>query len=188
MNDTQYQTLLSLLQQFPKTPETKQFLSRLGEGALTRDENPKTHFCVYFAGYDPVAKMVFMGQHKKSDLWLVNGGHIDRGETPTEALEREIREEWGMRISAKTIGTPKLLTLTRIRNNPRVPCTRHFDIWYFVKLNKETFSPDQALLAKEFYETRWLSITEARRLTTDPNSQQAITFIKTNLFSPAVKS
>lgn len=166
---------------FTGTPTGLTFLIRLREGALTRDENPETHFCVYFAGYDPDVKEVFMGHHKKSDLWLVNGGHIDRGETPTEALEREIREEWGMRISATTIGAPKLLTLTHVRNNPRVTCTRHYDIWYFVRLNKETFAPDQTLLSKEFYETRWLSPASAHALAADPNTHQALSFIENSL-------
>lgn len=29
----------------------KEFIRRAEEGALTRDENPITHFCVYFATY-----------------------------------------------------------------------------------------------------------------------------------------
>lgn len=42
------------------------FLERAQQGAPTRDENPQTHFCVYFAAYDPVAQKVFIGHHKKS--------------------------------------------------------------------------------------------------------------------------
>src|SRR5258708_633265 len=71
------------------------YLRRLTEGLLTRDENLEDHFCVYFAGFSSSDKTVFIGHHKKSDLWLFNGGHIDKGETPTDALLREISEEWG---------------------------------------------------------------------------------------------
>jgi len=34
----------------PTLPVASDFLSRVKEGQLTRDENPYTHFCVYFAG------------------------------------------------------------------------------------------------------------------------------------------
>ena len=71
------------------TPEVIQrFLTRFEENNFTRDEEPKTHFCVYFFPYDKATKKVFMVHHKKANLWLSPGGHIDRGETPIQALER----------------------------------------------------------------------------------------------------
>jgi hypothetical protein len=55
----------------------RQFLTRVKEGRLTRDENPVNHFDVFFAAYDPVMKHIFFGHHKKADIWLFNGGHMD---------------------------------------------------------------------------------------------------------------
>ena len=57
-----------------------QFLSRLEEERPTRDENEQTHFCVYFLPFNPETKQVFIGDHRKSGLWLVPGGHIDMEE------------------------------------------------------------------------------------------------------------
>lgn len=150
------------------------FLQRTNKGKLTRDENPETHFCVYFAAYDPVAQEVFVGHHKKSGLWLFNGGHIDEGETPEQALEREINEEWGLQMTSSEIDNPSLLTITPINNPTKQPCRAHYDIWYFVKLRQVNFHPDQVLLAKEFHETKWTSPSEARKLVTDPNTLDAI--------------
>lgn len=42
------------------------YLKRLEEGAFTRDENPRTHFCAYFLPYNRKNKKVFMIHHKKS--------------------------------------------------------------------------------------------------------------------------
>src|SRR3990167_11175634 len=91
-------------------PDTSEkFLQRISEGNLTRDEEPYTHFCVYFAAFDPLKNNVFVGHHRKSGLWLFNGGHIDEGETLEEAIIREIGEEWGLEMKLDNIGDPKLL-------------------------------------------------------------------------------
>lgn len=112
----------------------QQCLTRVKEGKLTRDENPTSHFNVFFAAYDPGMKQIFIGHHKKAELWLFNGGHIDKGESPEQALEREIGEECGLQMSSETIGKPLLLTICNIRESVRHRCRTHYDIWYFVKL------------------------------------------------------
>jgi len=33
----------------------KAFLKRISKGLTTRDENPTSHLCIYFAGHDPKA-------------------------------------------------------------------------------------------------------------------------------------
>ncbi len=83
------QNLRQLLSQLIVSQIDKsKFLHRLTKDKLTRDENIKYHICIYFAAYDPVAKQVFIGSHKKSGLWLFNGGHIEKGETLLDSLER----------------------------------------------------------------------------------------------------
>src|SRR6185369_9101284 len=72
------------------------YLERIKLGNLTKKENPQSHFCTYFAPYDPKAKQVFIGHHKKAGIWLFNGGHVDEGETLRDTLNREIDEEWGL--------------------------------------------------------------------------------------------
>lgn len=117
-----------LVERFAHSELQNSFLKRLGEGNLTRDENPKIHFCVYFAAYDPSAKQIFLGHHKKSGLWLFNGGHIDEGETVWEALKREIAEEWGIETPIERMKPPRLLTLTEIENPAKQTCKLHYDI------------------------------------------------------------
>ncbi len=152
---------------------SEKFLRRIGEGKLTRDENPVTHFGVYFAGFDPATREVFVGRHKKSDLWLFNGGHIDRGESLGQTLEREMGEEWGfVHPAAKTL-EPSLLTITEITND-RQTCRRHYDIWYFVPVDKSSFSPDESKLTKEFHQIKWLTFSDARKLITDSNTLTAV--------------
>jgi len=50
------------------------------------------------AGYLIHNNRVLLIHHKKLDLWLPPGGHINENETPDEALEREFREELNLEI------------------------------------------------------------------------------------------
>lgn len=50
------------------------------------------------AGYIINKNRVLLIQHKKLDLWLPVGGHIEKDETPDDALLREIKEEIGIDV------------------------------------------------------------------------------------------
>lgn len=178
MQKKQADQIRIIIKKLSDLPVAKKYLSRIKEGKLTRDENPLSHFCVYFAAFDPDNKKIFLGLHKKSGLWLFNGGHMDKGEVPEETLNREIGEEWGVKVDLQSIGEPKLITITDI-NNPTFiktnKCTRHYDIWYMVPVSKITFMPDKEKLDTEFSEIGWKDIKEARNLVSDPSTLIAIT-------------
>lgn len=163
----------AIVQQLSHLPVANEFIRRIQQGKLTRDENPQSHFCVYFAAYDLANKRVFIGHHKKSDLWLFNGGHIDPGETTSTAMLREMNEEWGLQFNLEKIAPAKLLSITSVIN-PSIKCQKHYDIWYFVPVSMKNFLPDQEKLASEFYTTAWKTIAEAKRLVSDQNTLLAI--------------
>ena len=50
------------------------------------------------AGYIFHKKKVLLIHHRKLDLWLPVGGHIEKDETPDDALRREIKEETNLDI------------------------------------------------------------------------------------------
>ncbi|MBI5733812.1 MAG: NUDIX domain-containing protein [Candidatus Kerfeldbacteria bacterium] len=49
-------------------------------------------------GYIIHENKVLLIHHKKLNLWLAVGGHIDENETPDQALLREIKEEVGIDV------------------------------------------------------------------------------------------
>lgn len=140
-----------------------QFLQRLSQGKLTRDENPSNHFCVFFAPFDPICQQVFLGHHKKGNRWLFNGGHLDLGELPPETLIREMTEEWGNQVGSPKIRAEHLITITNI-TDPAQICRTHYDLWYFVEVKKENFFPEEKLMKKEFYDWGWKTQNEALAL------------------------
>ncbi|MFH2062945.1 MAG: NUDIX domain-containing protein [bacterium] len=161
----------------------ERYLRRLEEGEPARDDNPESHFCVYFAAYDPQTGRVFVGLHRKSGRWLVNGGHVDRNELPDVTVRREMSEEWGQKTVGLKVDGPLLLTITEIDNRPIQACRTHFDIWYFVPVSEAEFYPDPELLDTEFSEMGWYSLVEAKELLTDVNTSKAIDFISQNLLA-----
>lgn len=170
--------LKRIIQQTATTDTVREeFMTRLKMGAITRDENPQSHFCTYFPAYDSQIKAVFVGLHKKSGLWLFNGGHIDKDESPDEAVRREISEEWGPH-QKMTVPNPSLLTITEIENPKKQTCEHHFDIWYFFSVDSKNFAPDPLLLSKEFHEWGWKSIHETKPLIRNKETLLALDMIE----------
>lgn len=145
------------------------FTKRLKEGSLTRDENPASHFCAYFLSYNKEIKKIFIIHHKKSGLWLSPGGHMDKGEDLMTTLNREIDEELGIKNKIEEKIKPFLLTITPINNSVQ-PCKEHLDIWYRIPMDKEEISASLS----EFHASRWVTLSEARTLTTDKPNLEAL--------------
>ncbi len=177
MIKTQTEELLDLVAGLNHLPISKQFLERLSKGNPTRDENPESHFCVYFVAFDPKEEKIFTGLHKKSNLWLVNGGHLDK-EPVKNAAPREMGEEWGYNLPDGYELIPQFLTIANITDRPQIKCRTHYDFWTFVPVNMHEFSPDQEKLASEYHKTAWLSFEEAKKVTTDPSNLLGFDFIK----------
>lgn len=148
----------------------KYWLDRLEKGDFTRDDGNPSHFCCYFLPYNIEAKEVFVVHHKKSGLWIFPGGHIDKDEDLMQTLNREIEEELGIKNKIQEEIKPFLLTITPIENRIQ-PCKEHLDIWYRFHADTSEFSIDP----REFHDTKWLSVEDARKLITDPPNLEALT-------------
>ncbi len=167
-------TLLRLVENASFETYTKQrFIKRIQEGRLTREENPTSHMCIYFAAFDRLDKLLFIGKHIKSGLWLFNGGHLDKGESLDDALYREMSEEWGV-VQKIDIQPPSLFTITQIENPKKQICEWHYDIWYFIPCSIRTFHPSKKHLSEEFFEWGWKTVAEAKTLAKDRATLQGI--------------
>ncbi|MBT4124499.1 MAG: NUDIX domain-containing protein [Candidatus Pacebacteria bacterium] len=58
--------------------------------------------CLTAAGFLVVDDKVLLIKHKKLGIWLAPGGHIDDGEMPHQAAEREFWEETNVKVEAQS--------------------------------------------------------------------------------------
>ncbi len=85
-------------------------------------------------------KKVLLLRHRKLNMWLPPGGHIEKNELPDDAAVREVKEETGLDIclvgdKGLNIGYPMQLTIPKgIQLEDIGENHQHIDLVYFAKV------------------------------------------------------
>lgn len=109
-----------------------------------------------------------MVDHKKAELWLPPGGHVEPGEHPKETVIRESKEELG--IEAEFLfEEPLFLTVTNTVGN----VIQHTDVslWYVLKAD---FNDRLTYEENEFNQIQWFGIDEIPFDKSDPHLKRFI--------------
>ena len=133
---------------------------------IFRREKPATppiHLVSYFLVFSPSESKVLLVDHKKAELWLPTGGHVEPDEDPKETVVREAKEELG--IDATFIfEEPLFITVNETVGN----VTKHIDVslWYVLKgHSNESLIYDK----EEFHQIRWFSLEDIPWERSDPH-------------------
>jgi len=96
---------------------------------------------------------VLLHRHKRLNMWLQPGGHIEAGETPAQAAAREAHEETGLPIRHPRSGP----WLVHLDVHPGLRIHTHFDVRYLVNAPDDDPSPAEG----ESQDAAWFEWDEA---------------------------
>ncbi|WP_226951945.1 NUDIX hydrolase [Pyrobaculum calidifontis] len=116
---------------------------------------------------------VLLVKHPKLGVYIYPGGHVEEGETPIEAVEREFREETGLAVEVmgarrgirdeNVIERP--LPIVILEETVKYPneVHIHFDLVYLVRE-----------VGGSLVNGVWVDLAEVERISTYPNVRQVI--------------
>lgn len=142
-------------------------------------------YCLVATAYVVRGDKTLLLKHRKLGMWLPPGGHVEPGETPDEAVRREVLEETGLEIDFVEAPRPPAMDderVTSLHQPQRVQVEaipnhdHHLDLVYFTAAR-----PGREASTDEGHEMRWHSLAdlEAGHLTEEIrlSSADAIRFV-----------
>lgn len=120
--------------------------------------------------------------HKKLQLWLPPGGHVDEGELPHEAVVREVFEETGVRakivdpigdlglgVGGQEVQIPTPITIfhEHIPAHGDKPAHLHYDFLYHLQAQAENLVHAE----REIGDARWFTLEEVLQSKTTEGSK-----------------
>jgi len=116
--------------------------------------------------------------HKKLNIWLPVGGHIERDELPTVAALREVKEEAGLDVKLlslndnlhKSKNVQELVRPEHIFLEDINPFHQHIDFVYYAKVN--TFDIPKS--ASEYDTLKWFDLDELEQTENMPEDMKYI--------------
>lgn len=149
---------------------------------MSRETFPgQKQFCasvIFLTQTDPIQTLLV--HHKKYDLWLQPGGHIEPDENPMQTAIREAMEETGIDVSSYLLPGDKVddyafkLPVPYYFLEEKIPAYQdtpehfHLDFLYVVRL-PTVVTP---LLEQDgAHDIRWFTLEEVRQLPTFKNTQ-----------------
>lgn len=135
----------------------------------TKAEGNPRHYCAFFLPYDKESGKIYLGYHIKADDWIPPGGHIEKGETPSDAAIREMKEELKVDIGHDQL---ELFALTvKEIGRPEKGCIAHYDVWHLVHVKEQPFD----YLKSEYHDAGWFNISAGlTKITKNPDFAQVI--------------
>jgi len=127
---------------------------KLSQDSHTKGEGNPLHYCAFFLPFDKSKSKIYLCHHIKADDWIPPGGHIEIGETPSDAAVREMKEELHIDITKAQLQSWNLSV--KPINRPESGCMAHYDVWHLVHINEQVFDYDPG----EYHDAGWFSLKE----------------------------
>ena len=143
---------------YPNENNVKKTLKFLEEGNCFSNTNFDGHFTASAWVVDQHKNKVLMTHHKKLNMWLQLGGHIDGENDLLSAALREAKEESG--IENFKIISDQIFDLD-IHNIPKIdshPPHTHYDVRFLFEANSKK---EKVVVSEESNAVVWIDINKA---------------------------
>jgi 8-oxo-dGTP pyrophosphatase MutT (NUDIX family) len=120
----------------------------------------------------PATARVLLRWHQRQQAWLQVGGHGDPGESdPLAIATREAQEETGLAdLTPWPDDAIRHVVIVSVPAGKGEPAHEHADLRFFMM----TQTPEAVRPESAHAPLRWLSLTEARDLTSEPNLRETL--------------
>lgn len=139
---------------------------------ISKPDNPNKHLVSYFVIFDQAKEKILLVDHKKAELWLPSGGHVEIDEDPADTVTRECMEELSIAAEffyKKPVFITQTVTVGKTAGHTDV------NLWYVIKGNSNIkYDFEQ----EEFSSIRWFGLDEVPYDRTDPNMERFINKFK----------
>jgi 8-oxo-dGTP pyrophosphatase MutT (NUDIX family) len=142
---------------------------------LAKPNCPPKHLVSYFVLLDEKALKILLVDHKKAQLWLPSGGHVEIDEHPQETVQRECYEELGIKANF-CFEDPIFLTSTLT-----VGLTAgHTDVSLWYVLEGDSRQP-LVFDKEEFNDIQWFELANIPYDRSDPHLRRFVNKLQTML-------
>jgi 8-oxo-dGTP diphosphatase len=142
---------------------------------------PRQHLVSYFLVVDTTERLILLGDHLKSGLWLPSGGHVEPGEDPVETVRRECLEELAIEARFHPALGPAPLFIT-VTDTLGADPHRDVSLWFVLETSASSpLHPDPS----EYRAVRWWSVSEIRSAAPtlfDPHMHRMLDKVETTVW------
>lgn len=148
-------------------------------------DNMDKDYCASAFVINPINKKILLVYHNEFERWVQPGGHIEKNETPEEAVSREVWEETGVKIRLLGERFPREQDFIRplgIQKNRTISGKIHIDIIYpAVPINEV----DHIDSDNDIQKIGWFTRNELERIKVFPDIKITMDYILKKYFSEA---
>lgn len=150
---------------------------------ITKPATPEMHLVSYFAVISPSEGKILLVDHRKAQLWLPPGGHVELNEHPKDTVIREVKEELGIEADF-LIPSPLFITISKTAGATIGIGHTDVSLWYILQSSSlQSFDYDK----REFKQIHWFQIDEIPYEKSDPHMDRFIKKLqKYHLLKPSL--
>lgn len=135
---------------------------------IQKPDIPPKHLVSYVVLFDEKVQKILLVDHKKAQLWVPAGGHVDIDEHPQETAKRECAEE--LKINAY-FWHPQPIFLTSTITVGLTAGHTDVSFWYVVKGDHQQ---NYIFDTSEFNAIRWFGFDEIAYEKSDPHLKRFV--------------